>query len=305
MKIIVKFENNNFIIIRLLNIPVIKKWFNFAKNIKDYTVERIDAPFSNSKFNFDEKYDKLKNTVDIIKKKYHHKSELLNIPESFNKSQKFLNELHRFFTYHASILFGFIIETNKYDPSFETPSNKDDWFKLIDSINTLVHELESYTLLEITSSFCIDSNLVINSLNISRDKNNLKFPWEINSLIFTEEEIFHNYEFDLNKEDEYPVVLSKDILGKCVLQSFHEKDDPSQFDCTGRLLSWGSFDIDLNLNRRKVYKSIMFEKWAKKYKKISTDMPLEFQIGFVEEFSQDPTFFLENNLKLSTIEFLS
>jgi hypothetical protein len=76
------------------------------------------------------------------------------------------------------------------------------------------------------------------------------------------------------------VLLDQSILGKCVLQSFIENDDPTQDDCTGRLGSFGGFFIDLNDNRKKIYKSTQFKDWIKSYN--MTNIPYEFPIGYVE-----------------------
>lgn len=301
MKIILLWEDDNFIEITLLNNPAVNRWYHYFKDdslkyklssIIELTVNSITEDLE---IEVNQHYQRLKNVVNDAKLKFNHKSPLLNIPENFTRDQQLLNKLHRFFTYHSALLFYLIKEPNKYDPNFKIDFDKEnEWFKIIEEINQLVHLLERYTLPQINLQDTFNNGWSLPELLVTIPKNLTK-PWNEKTIHFSEEEILHNYNFNLNDSDEYSVVLAQNILGKCVLQSYAEMDDPTEFDCTGRLLSFGDFVVDLSNNRRKIYNSKFFKKWLKRYNKEPEQMPLEFQIGKVTKFSDSPESFINKS----------
>lgn len=303
-----KFDNQQTIVINLLDIPVVQRWANFAKNLDFISSDIIPQPQLEitKLINLTEKWQRLVNAVDLMKTKYKINSEVLSMPSQWNHDQQLLNRLHRFFTYHCELTNKKLSVPSKYDPSFQTPDEDKkirELFFDIDEINDAVHKLETSSIPEYTCQYFIDNNLSCNSLIIDQVISRDQYCADIPKIDFTEEEIKHNYNFDLTKEKEFPVVLGRNILGKCVMQSFFENDDPTEFDCTGRIGSFGSFFIDLDWNRKKIYQTSMFNDWCLRWNLDINNLPLEFQIGWVESFSIDPTNFLDNNLKLDTIEF--
>jgi hypothetical protein len=107
---------------------------------------------------------------------------------------------------------------------------------------------------------------------------------------FTNEEILHNYTyFDYCH---YPnlVCLGRTILGKCLLQSFYDDDDPRDKDCTGRTCSNGTLILDRDNNKRSVYHSKEFSNWLKFYHLDLKKIPLEFPIGYALNFTQEFNF---------------
>jgi hypothetical protein len=51
-------------------------------------------------------------------------------------------------------------------------------------------------------------------------------------LVFDDIDLEQNYSF-FNYNQSNLVVLDRSILGKCILQSFYDDDDPTAEDCTG------------------------------------------------------------------------
>jgi hypothetical protein len=80
------------------------------------------------------------------------------------------------------------------------------------------------------------------------------------------------------------VILNESILGKSVLQSFSENDNPNAQDCTGRLGSYGGFIIELDDNRKNIYRSKEFISWAQSHNRVFNSLPLEFPIGYIPDF---------------------
>ena len=163
--------------------------------------------------------------------------------------------------------------TNPYDAEFKFPQNLNykQWHDIIDNINVAVHELEK--------TIQIPSDIHIHHLQFLL-KNHNETKWHK----FTEYDYLHNFKyFDMKEKYDNLVLLDRSILGKCVLQSFMEDDDPCAKDCTGRLGSLGGFVIETDDNRLKIYKSNKFIDWCKRHELTVDDLPLEFPIGFIAD----------------------
>ena len=115
------------------------------------------------------------------------------------------------------------------------------------------------------------------------------------------EEKQENYKF-FEYDYKYTVRLDRSILGKCVLQAFEENDDPNAKDCTGRLGSFGGFFIDTNNNLKKLYKSDKFRNWCNRHGRQLDKLPLEFVIGYVEQFSDTPESYQSKQLAKLTFD---
>jgi len=250
MKLNMIFKNNIEIAIELFDKPAVRKWFDHFKQMHTsyYRFDIIETykkePPDENKIT--EHWTNILQALAILNSD-------LNIPDKFDFNQRTLNMLHRFFTSNFGILD----------------------FEIINQINESVHRLECYTVPGANSIFyetLIPTNL---HCNVNRDGND-KSPW----LTFSEKDQQLNYEY-LDMDQQNLVLLDMSILGKCVLQSFIEDDDPTKEDCTGRLGSFGGFFIDLNDNRRKIYKSTQFKDWIKSYN--MNNIPYEFPIGYVKD----------------------
>ena len=65
-----------------------------------------------------------------------------------------------------------------------------------------------------------------------------------------------------------------------------EDDDLNAKDCTGRLGSYGGFYIDLDDNRKKIYRSEQFNNYLRKHGRSLNNTPLEFPIGYVRNYNE-------------------
>ena len=102
-------------------------------------------------------------------------------------------------------------------------------------------------------------------------------------LEFTIEDQVHNFNEYMALESPL-VILDGSILGKSVLQSFYENDNPNAQDCTGRLGSYGGFIIELDDHRKNIYRSKEFISWAQSHNRAFNSLPLEFPIGYIPDF---------------------
>jgi hypothetical protein len=192
------------------------------------------------------------------------------IPEDFDYNQKTLNKFHRFFTYNILWHFEKDLVQNPYDPDFTTDLDLSQWHSLLNNMNVAIHSLEFVTPTEHKK---ILEKYPGNFLWFGSLNRPLETPLIFDKLAYQENYRYFDY-------DQHPLVLlDGSILGKSVLQSFLDGDDPTCKDCTGRSLSHGGFIIDLNTSRKQIYTSTEFRSWAKSYD--LKDMPLEFPIGYV------------------------
>jgi len=295
--------------IELFDIPVIRSWYHEYKNrdINNYT-------FCFSMIRHDEISDNSRDYINSRIKEIHEAKQQLEtlgyvwpkfIPlvehNAASINQTVLNKLHRFFTNNwrwfmdnGQRKHGY---PNPYDPTFVPPMDLtlEEWVKIIDRINLAVHDLEHFAVPEHTKKFILDNNLNIEVLCI---KSNLS-----ERMRFTIEEYHHNYKFNLD-DDSYPVLLPNEILGKNVLLSFSDNDDPNEVDVWGRQEAQIGFYIDLNKNRRKIYNSDKFKQWADSHNRSIGSLPLEFEIGRVKNLPLPPEKFYQNDYQLLGINFV-
>ena len=258
MKLSIIFKNTEELEIELFDNPTIRKWFNHFKEMPNayYRLEisntfRKRIPEGTI---IEDNWENILQALNILNCNFKIEWVLKKVPLKFDYNQKTLNLLHRFFTSN----FG------KMD------------FDLINQINESVHELEHYTTPSQNSIF-YEENIPNNlHLNVNRIPNN-KSPW----LLFSKEDQQLNYGY-LDMDQHNLVLLDQSILGKCILQSFIDEDDPTQNDCSGRLGSFGGFFIDLNDNRPKIYKSKQFKDWIRSHNMEIENLPYEFPIGYVK-----------------------
>jgi hypothetical protein len=286
MQIQVWFSNDKYMDVRLFDNNTTAKWFDHcsALNSVGYYGGFINSGFTakHNKVQLSNFWNSILNAIDQLTKLGYNFP--YQIPQEFDHSQSTLNLLHRFFTYNAmwyhdnkadsSIL-------NPFDSKFILPNEMTyvDWLSIIDPINDSVHKIENATEPTDNKKLILNELKLITVYNSPNNRNPADLsPW----LPFTEEDQQHNYTYF---DSELPlVVLDRSILGKCVLQSFYDDDDLNARDCTGRVGSYGGFCIDLNHNRKKIYRSQEFKTWAEKHNRSVELLPLEFSIGHVVNY---------------------
>jgi len=294
MYIKLSYSLNQTIIISLFTNPVVSKWFlrysNFkyqqtyinttAHSILKRLQPLIDPGYCNRYWK-----DILSTLENLKSLGYRVPFEL---PDKFSDDQQQLNRLHRFFTYN--ILWYRSSGVNCFDPTFQTNLGFKEWHDLLNKINIAVHCLEPAT--------SGPNKKILNRLP-------LKYIWlqtenksMDNSLQFDHDDRKHNFEY-FNNHQHPLVLLDNSILGKSILDSFLDNDDPTLKDCSGRAVSNGGFIIDLNHSRSKIYQSTEFRTWCNKF--CLTSPPLEFPIGYV---MNPEKLGLVKILRLKKVEFL-
>jgi len=298
MYIRLEYSFNQHILIKLFDNSASRSWFKKYAN-SNYEYE-TDRQYFNSRFNFLKRLDprnrhhwaSIQTTLKKIKDLNFNIP--FSIPDNFDYNQSTLNQLHRFFTYNVLWYFKKDSISNPFDPKFQTAMSFEQWHGLLDPINLSVHYLESSTLVNTRQIF---SKFPINSL-IYRPTNLDFSTW----MDFTAEEQLENFNF-FNYSENTLVLLNESILGKSILRSFVDNDDPTFEDCTGRIGSHGGIVIDFDDNRKHVYQSTEFKSWISKFN--LKNLPLEFPIGYVVNSNKQFLRFIIPKLQLKSVTFLN
>jgi hypothetical protein len=283
MKLKLCFDDDSFDVCLFEN-KTISKWFQHFKQINssnNYTAVNVSLVSMTSEYNV----ASWKNIQDTMKKLKSIGFQVPDVTADFDRDQKTLNFLHRFFTFN--VLWYYKQEhnpdtPNPYDRNFKIPEDMSfqDWFDIINVINDAVHNLERFTVPHVNKKLIEDHYPLDYVLFRPNKKPHDLIPW----LPFDEEDIKYNYTYFDYDHNYQLVTLNQSILGKCMLQSFYENDDPTADDCTGRLGSFGGFVVDLNNNRKSLYCSSEFKQWVESYHLDLKNLPLEFPIGYINNF---------------------
>lgn len=302
MKLEIMFNSSDNIKITLFDTPTIKKWFdhfskaNAENNIYTMAVDQLPEWRFLPEDDSETHWNTILTSLDHLRSFGYNFD--LTIPERFDYDQQILNRLHRFFTYNVLWTIEDSNNANPFDPKFKLPRNINwkIWYDLVDPINRAVHKLEQFSTPTANKSF-VDTQLPIHAISFVNNYENINNQL----LIFDDNDIEQNYSF-FNYDQSNLVTLDRSITGKCILQSFTEDDDPTAQDCTGRLVSWGGFNIDLNDNRKKIYKSAQFVEWAEKYK--LKNIPYEFPIGYVTSSTRPLREFDQLTKQFGSVKFI-
>jgi hypothetical protein len=303
MNLKICYLNDHFIEIELIDHSSIKAWFNHFKNISNNAYQPLDYHLNKfcvlpSEFSKKDNYWKIiKNTLNQLEKLGYKIP--FRIPQKFNYSQTTLNLLHRFFTFNAMWFKEKDQKPNPFDCDFKLKNmNWEEWFSIIDQINYSVHKLESLTRIT-------DKRILVNK----------KYPLQYLHF-FSENSIERWLEFDNNQYqfnynffnplyENCNVILDESILGKSIFRSFYDDDNPSEIDRSGRYGSFGGFFIDVNQNRKKLYNSLEFKNWLKKFNLDPSVIEYEFPIGKVSKCTQPLIEFITKSKPLfEKIEFI-
>jgi hypothetical protein len=242
--------------------------------------------------NSSKSWNQIKSAIDKLKQINY--TFPFSISDEFDRSQDTLNQLHRFFTYNVLWYHDQQIELDKknpFDENFKIPEymSFQQWLDIVDEINVAVHQLESACHPHKNKKIILDQHpLSMIICNPIRKSHTDLYPW----LQFTIEDQAHNFDEYMALESPM-VILNDSILGKSVLQSFYENDDPNAQDCTGRLGSFGGFVIELDDTRKNIYRSPEFTSWAQSHNRALDSLPLEFPIGYISNFENQRSTLLQ------------
>ena len=272
MKLTINFTDGHYINIRLHQ--CMSGWAKHVQKISNkykFYLNKGQSAIGTSHIKDDKSKIVYKILLETVEKLKNIRSVGFEVPSQFKYDQDLLNRLHRYYTNSA-------IELN----------TESELFQLVSKINYCVHELEEF-IPNHNTTYVSDLWFHVGNYPIPTD------CWF--GLEDLEQENYKFFDYDYK----YTVRLDRSILGKCVLQSFEENDDPNAKDCTGRKGSFGGFFIDTNNKLKELYQTKKFHSWCKTHGRLPGELPLEFVIGNVEHFSDEPKNY--NNKILDKLNF--
>jgi hypothetical protein len=279
---------NSHITIELKQHPTIEKWFKFFQNITNQQPDYYRMFFSDEfrlprrpKIDHKKQWKIIQDSLTVMRDAGYCMP--FEIPAEFDFSQSTLNQLHRFFTYNCDWWHQQETKPNPFDNNFRPPPEWDFayWHSIIRQINQAVHTLEVCVTTPTKLLYQEPGGkMILPSWILNTPASITGELIEIRYLPFDSYEQSCNYEpMDFSRGA--PVTLNASILGKCMLQSYFEEDDPTAEDARGREGSYGGYCIHLNRRREEIYRSEHFRQWAASYGRTVDSLPLEFQIGHV------------------------
>jgi hypothetical protein len=253
--------------IELLDNPAVRSWANHFKEgyqAGSFLQERLDFYPG---FDFRQLTDLLTICQQNIQKLKEHGYEYTGpLPIDCTLiDRNFTNCLHRFFTHtsKAVSLFYANYRTSNNEHEIESYLNS-----LLHSINTAVHNIESW-LPSVPNLGKIDLNEVYISADINGGEYYKDKTW------WSIQEQFRNYHSAAHAD----VILGDEILGKTILRSYLDGDNPNDWDTSGHYANAGSLQILTTTNRQMIYQSEDFISWLKKHKLNPSDVYYDFPIG--------------------------
>jgi hypothetical protein len=174
-----------------------------------------------------------------------------------------LNQLHRFFTHTQQIYNTLQAELSQQnqDPDHCLPSIG-KIIQHLQELNHCVHEMEFY---------CVraHADVIVDSI----EEIKLYTPTEFKNPAWIDLECYREFHTDQH----YDVILSSEVLGKTLLQSYIDGDDPTDWDTSGHYSSAGGLQICWTNTRQQIYQSEHFKNWLKSHDAV--DVWYDFPIG--------------------------
>lgn len=175
-----------------------------------------------------------------------------------------LNHVHRFFTHNQQRC-----NVKQFGNDFDYHSV----MFMLDSLNGHVHELENF-IPRGPDDIVVDQ---INEVKLYHNSHYGTADW----VDLTDYQQYHS-------DQHYDVILSSEILGKTLLQSYLDQDNPTDWDTSGHYGSAGALQITYLPTRQQIYQSASFHKWLQQYHADPAELKYDFPIGNIQDRDTGP-----------------
>lgn len=262
MKIVFMFPSGHEVLeLELCDNSYIEKWY--SKFVANYNMHAIGT---NEIMCMEHNKDYKKNT-DMLNQLHENLDKCKNygLPINFiltptleECSQSFLNILHRFFTESKKL----VVEN--------CWKNWQEISLVLDDINEICHQLEYYYTTPVKEKYQQELRL-FDEICILPNQVTLD-DWLVLSV---DERKYHS-------KQHYDVILGPQVLGKTLLKSYIDDDNPNHWDTSGHHWNASSLTIlPYQRQREKIYESKNFRKWLKKHN-YKNDALYDFPLGNVK-----------------------
>lgn len=176
-----------------------------------------------------------------------------------------LNQLHRYFTHQQQEVNNTIgrLSQKNQDPNKLIPGLVETE-KLLQDLNTCVHDMEAYCKRA-------PANIAVSQI----EEIKLYHPNDHGTAVWFNLEQYRQF----HNAEHHDVILSSEVLGKTLLQSYIDQDDPADWDTSGHHSSAGGVQILLDQSRQMIYHSQDFQDWLRKHN--ADELYYDFPIGNV------------------------
>lgn len=250
--------------IELVDNPAIKSWTERVLKNSRSAHARLEDPFQRYTATpglLQEYLDKLRELLDTMES-YGFPFTDVPFPKDVDSiTREWTNKLHRYFT-HTQRIIDF---TNRQDWSAEQHDiyKKEIGIPLHD-INEYVHLIEIYMPLPI--DYIADCNEIYISAQPAYDDPGW---WQM-------EDTWRQH----HSREHCDVIFGSQILGKTILRSYMDGDDPNDWDTTGHYSNNGALQIVLGPTLREtIYKSTDFNQWLEKHGRTVETSWYDFPVG--------------------------
>lgn len=251
--------------IELIDNPAVKSWANhFLQRNLPVIAERSfninNRPVLQWNSIAREKYSRLQELFTVLS----NIGFIFNYPQPSSAEEitrDYLNKAHRFFTNNQKY-----VNSNNRDVA--NALEVTDYFQ---EVNTLVHNLEEFLDIAAKSLLSDDIKRNWDEINLEHDTAYNDSNWWTMDSSFRE---YHSSEFA-------NLILGPQILGKTLIQSFLDQDDPNNWDTSGHYVNNGYLMLLNKPHRQEIYNSEVFKNWLSEYGLTPDQMYYDFPIGNV------------------------
>jgi hypothetical protein len=275
------FSINNkkyWILIDCLDRPVINRWYNSIKQV--YTdkslmiIHKSNYIWPDNPKAVKALYNEILSAIETLKN--------LGVEwpvdelDNFDYTVEWCNRIHRYFTTMSLTGNRLDIKSkNRYTIDIE---NMEKYTKALHTINNNVHALEVYCSTTQKEKYFNKLKYLIVQPPKFKDKDYYKLY---------KFEKFEKEDFANHTWEHYDVVFDEEILGKHILRSFFDDDDPKNIDSAGFNGWFGSFRIYWDKCKEEIYNSNEFNNWLSKYKTNKENVRADFPIGNIIAYSRN------------------
>lgn len=206
-------------------------------------------------------YEQIKTDLKILEEKgivYTGPEMVEFYPDKSDQIHNWLNHLHRFFTHNQSIC---------NDQTQNTKVNYKILSTALDDLNTQIHQIELY----ISRG---QPDMPVSAI----EEIKLYHNTEAGGSAWVNLEPFHEY----HSAEYYDIILTSEILGKTIIQSYLDNDNPADWDTSGHYSSAGGLQVCIGPARQQIYNSESFKNWLARHNVSPTDVYYDFPIGSIK-----------------------
>lgn len=215
-----------------------------------------------------------------------------DLPNKFNRSQHWCNDIHNVFVDLSIYLEHTYSEYWKFSETWDSRV-----YQTVKELNITIHKLEAWAIKTENSKYVEYYSHKHLQTQVDIDYHGLDLWFELNE---DEQKI---YSSTYKNNAFYNVVFSNEILGKTYYKSFIDEEQATSPAISGIDKTWGNLDIKLDQQREAIFKGDRFQAWMNEVDNNKLNAPLEFPVGTISPLS-DLDYFVKRKATNVTFHFV-